>query len=85
MRVQPFRRARGYQSVSTIAETADDADRWFIELYDQHRSAVFSAALRLCARWADAEDLAAETFVRAYRLPEATARNAAPRCDPGPG
>jgi RNA polymerase sigma factor (sigma-70 family) len=28
---------------------------------------VFSTALRLCGRWADAEDLTAEAFLRAYR------------------
>jgi len=65
--VQPIGGARGYRDVRAIAETSDDVDRWFVELYDRHRGPVFSAALRLCGRWADAEDLAAETFVRAYR------------------
>ncbi|WP_234401999.1 RNA polymerase sigma factor [Thermobifida halotolerans] len=53
--------------MEAIAETTDDVDCWFVELYDQHRGPVFSAALRLCGRWADAEDLTAETFVKAYR------------------
>lgn len=65
--MQPIGGVRGYRGVRVIAETSDDVDRWFVDLYDQHRGPVFSAALRLCARWADAEDLTAETFVRAYR------------------
>ncbi|MFI7440816.1 RNA polymerase sigma factor [Nonomuraea indica] len=45
----------------------DDLDEGFAELYGAHRGVVFSTALRLCGRWADAEDLTAETFLRAYR------------------
>ncbi|MEV0196594.1 sigma-70 family RNA polymerase sigma factor [Nonomuraea sp. NPDC050691] len=45
----------------------DDLDGGFTELYGAHRDVVFSTALRLSGRWADAEDLAAETFLRAYR------------------
>jgi RNA polymerase sigma-70 factor (ECF subfamily) len=46
---------------------ADDLDGGFVVLYDTYRRLVFSVALRLCGRWADAEDLSAETFLRAYR------------------
>ncbi|TDQ46095.1 RNA polymerase sigma factor [Actinorugispora endophytica] len=45
----------------------EDVDQWFVELYDQHRGLVFSAALRLSGARGDAEDLAAEAFLRAYR------------------
>ncbi|MET7459258.1 sigma-70 family RNA polymerase sigma factor [Nonomuraea sp. NPDC005501] len=45
----------------------DDLDAGFAELYGAHRDVVFSTALRLSGRWADAEDLTAETFLRAYR------------------
>jgi RNA polymerase sigma factor (sigma-70 family) len=45
----------------------DDLDEGFAELYDAHRGLVFTTALRLSGRWADAEDLTAEAFLRAYR------------------
>ncbi|SDI53231.1 RNA polymerase sigma factor [Nonomuraea jiangxiensis] len=45
----------------------DDLDEGFAELYGAYRGMVFSAALRLSGRWADAEDLTAEAFLRAYR------------------
>ncbi|MEU8358144.1 RNA polymerase sigma factor [Nonomuraea sp. NPDC048882] len=45
----------------------DDLDEGFAELYAAHRGLVFSTALRLSGRWPDAEDLTAETFLRAYR------------------
>ncbi|MEV0144742.1 MULTISPECIES: sigma-70 family RNA polymerase sigma factor [unclassified Nonomuraea] len=45
----------------------DDLDAGFAELYGAYRDVVFSTALRLSGRWADAEDLTAETFLRAYR------------------
>ena len=50
-----------------LAELADDLDRGFAALYGQHRQVLFSTALRVCGRWADAEDLTAEAFLRAYR------------------
>jgi RNA polymerase sigma-70 factor (ECF subfamily) len=49
------------------AALAADPDSGFAALYDAHRGTVFSAALRLSGRWADAEDLTAEVFLRAYR------------------
>ncbi|MBO2440892.1 RNA polymerase sigma factor [Actinomadura nitritigenes] len=36
-------------------------------MYEAYRGPVFSTALRLCGRWAEAEDLSAEAFLRAYR------------------
>jgi RNA polymerase sigma factor (sigma-70 family) len=46
---------------------ADDLDTGFVALFDGYRHVVFTTALRLCGRWADAEDLTAEAFLRAYR------------------
>lgn len=45
----------------------DDLDEGFGQMFAAYRGLVFSAALRLSGRWADAEDLAAEAFLRAYR------------------
>ncbi|NUR88430.1 MAG: RNA polymerase sigma factor [Nonomuraea sp.] len=45
----------------------EDLDQGFAELYDAYRGLVFSTALRMSGRWADAEDLTAEAFLRAYR------------------
>ncbi|RJL32866.1 sigma-70 family RNA polymerase sigma factor [Bailinhaonella thermotolerans] len=36
-------------------------------LFEAYRGLVFSTALRLSGRWADAEDLTAEAFLRAFR------------------
>ncbi|WP_433461285.1 RNA polymerase sigma factor [Spirillospora sp. CA-128828] len=49
------------------AALVDDLDAGFVVLYEAYRGAVFSTALRLCGRWAEAEDLSAEAFLRAYR------------------
>lgn len=43
-----------------------DLDAGFIELFQAYQHVVFSTALRISGRWADAEDLAAESFLRAY-------------------
>lgn len=45
----------------------EDLDAGFGEMFDAYRGLVFSTALRLTGRWADAEDLTAEAFLRAYR------------------
>jgi RNA polymerase sigma factor (sigma-70 family) len=50
-----------------VAALAEDLDAGFVALFDGYRHVVFSTALRLCGRWADAEDLTAEAFLRAYR------------------
>lgn len=52
---------------AVVAALADDLDVGFVALFDAHRQAVFSTALRVCGRWAEAQDLTAETFLRAYR------------------
>ncbi|MFC6936956.1 RNA polymerase sigma factor [Actinomadura yumaensis] len=52
---------------AVLAALADDLDGGFAALYEAYRNAVFSTALRLTGRWAEAEDLAAEAFLRAYR------------------
>lgn len=52
---------------AVVAALADDLDGGFAALYEAYRNAVFSTALRLTGRWAEAEDLAAEAFLRAYR------------------
>ncbi|WP_344976342.1 RNA polymerase sigma factor [Salinactinospora qingdaonensis] len=49
------------------AALAADLDAGFVELFGVYRHVVFSTALRVSGRWADAEDLAAEAFLRAYR------------------
>jgi RNA polymerase sigma-70 factor (ECF subfamily) len=50
-----------------VAALTRDLDAGFEALYEAYRGAVFSTALRLCGRWAEAEDLSAEAFLRAYR------------------
>ncbi|MFD0690237.1 RNA polymerase sigma factor [Actinomadura fibrosa] len=50
-----------------VTALTGDLDTGFAVLYDTYRGAVFSTALRLSGRWAEAEDLAAEAFLRAYR------------------
>ncbi|ADD41236.1 RNA polymerase sigma factor [Stackebrandtia nassauensis] len=51
-----------------VAEAlAKDLDHGYQTLYGEYRGVVFSTALRLAGRWADAEDIAAEAFLRAYR------------------
>lgn len=52
---------------SVTGRLAEDLDAGFVALFDGYRHVVFSTALRLCGRWADAEDLTAEAFLRAYR------------------
>lgn len=50
-----------------LAALAADLDAGFAELYGAYRTVVFSTALRVSGRRADAEDLTAEAFLRAYR------------------
>ncbi|GAA3956185.1 hypothetical protein GCM10023085_43460 [Actinomadura viridis] len=57
----------GEEAAAVAAALADDLDAGFVVLYDTYRGTVFSTALRLCGRWAEAEDLSAEAFLRAYR------------------
>jgi RNA polymerase sigma-70 factor (ECF subfamily) len=44
-----------------------DLDTGFVQLFDKYRRIVFSMALRIGGCWADAEDLTADAFLRAYR------------------
>jgi RNA polymerase sigma factor (sigma-70 family) len=50
-----------------LATLARDLDEGFVDLFHGYRQLVFSTALRVSGRWADAEDLTAEAFLRAYR------------------
>jgi RNA polymerase sigma-70 factor (ECF subfamily) len=50
-----------------VRALGDDLDTGFAELFGAYQGLMFTAALRLCGRWADAEDLTAEAFLRAYR------------------
>ena len=50
-----------------VRALCDDLDSGFAELFGAYQGLMFTAALRLCGRWADAEDLTAEAFLRAYR------------------
>jgi RNA polymerase sigma-70 factor (ECF subfamily) len=49
------------------AELARDLDAGFAQMVEHHQDLVFGAARRATGNAADAEDLAQETFVRAYR------------------
>lgn len=46
---------------------ASEIDVVFMTLFKEHRDRIYSTALRLTGRRADAEDLTAESFLRAYR------------------
>jgi DNA-directed RNA polymerase specialized sigma24 family protein len=49
------------------AELAADLDAGFAALFAAHQDVLFGTALRICGRWADAEDLTAAAFLRAFR------------------
>jgi len=66
----PTAHSRGPLSASTVpppAVPASEIDAVFMALFEAHRDRVYSTALRLTGRRHDAEDLAAEAFLRAYR------------------
>ncbi|MGA2521301.1 MAG: RNA polymerase sigma factor [Acidimicrobiales bacterium] len=50
-----------------LAELSEDLDGGYGAFVRAHADTVYCAALRLCRSPADAEDIAQETFVRAYR------------------
>ena len=50
-----------------LGRLADDLDEGFVELVRGYQRPVYSVALRLTDQPCDAEDLAAEAFLRAYR------------------
>lgn len=80
----------GVQEPTTAADAglcaalAADLDAGFADVVRTHERVVHTVALRLTARPADAEDLAAEAFLRAYRALRGydTARIAALRVRP---
>lgn len=45
----------------------DDIDRGFVAMVEQYQPGIYSGVLRLLRRPHDAEDVAQETFLRAYR------------------
>jgi hypothetical protein len=49
------------------AQLAADLDAGFAALFESHQHVLFSTALRICGGWADAEDLTATAFLRAFR------------------
>ena len=49
------------------ARLADDLEAAFPEFLSHHQDLIYSVALRMTKRPADAEDLAQEAFIRAYR------------------
>jgi RNA polymerase sigma factor (sigma-70 family) len=49
------------------AELAADLNAGFAALFEAHQNVLFSTALRICGRWADAEDFTATAFLRAFR------------------
>ena len=60
-------RPAGDHAGDLTGDLAGDLDAGFAALFEGYRHVVFSTAYRLCGRWADAEDLTAEAFLRAYR------------------
>jgi RNA polymerase sigma-70 factor (ECF subfamily) len=55
------------ESVDVLGRLAEDVDDGFAGLVRSEERVVYSVALRITGRHADAEDLTAETFLRAYR------------------
>ncbi|HEX3647623.1 MAG TPA: RNA polymerase sigma factor [Pseudonocardiaceae bacterium] len=50
-----------------VRSLVHDLDTGFVQLFERYRRIVFSTALRMRGGWADAEDLTADAFLRAYR------------------
>ncbi len=60
--------ADGAEEVTAIlARLADDLDAVFVDLFRAYQRIVYSTALGVCRRPADAEDVTAEAFLHAYR------------------
>jgi RNA polymerase sigma factor (sigma-70 family) len=56
-----------HSDTAVLDGLADDLDAGYGEFVRAHATAVYSTALRLSGSPADAEDLAQETFIRAYK------------------
>jgi RNA polymerase sigma-70 factor (ECF subfamily) len=54
-------------TTNLLTRLAVDLDAGFVDLFNAHRRAVYSTALRVSGRQSDAEDMTAEAFLRAYR------------------
>lgn len=67
MSVTETRGAKPVLVAPILVALNEDLDRGFVELFGAYRRLVFSVAVRVCGQWTEAEDLAAETFLRAYR------------------
>jgi RNA polymerase sigma factor (sigma-70 family) len=63
------RRTAGSVLTSPVLQRAPgpEIDAVFMAMFNEHRDQIYSTALRLTGRRLDAEDLTAETFLRAYR------------------
>jgi RNA polymerase sigma-70 factor (ECF subfamily) len=57
----------GADTDPVLEALADDLDAGFADLVRAHQRVVYSVALRVSGQRLDAEDLAAEAFLRAYR------------------
>jgi DNA-directed RNA polymerase specialized sigma24 family protein len=67
-------------------ELAADLDAGFGALFEAHQNVLFSTALRICGQWADAEDLTAAAFLRAFRALSGYDQESGSRaCGPGRG
>jgi RNA polymerase sigma-70 factor (ECF subfamily) len=64
---------------------AADLDDGFTELVRVHATAVRAFLFRVSGSAAEADDLAQDTFLRAYTALRGYSRNAAGHCTPGPG
>lgn len=64
---QPANRPCDEADGDVLTALAEDLDVGFAELVRAHQRIVYSVALAITSRTADAEDLAADAFLRAYR------------------
>lgn len=61
-------KAKGHNDLESLAARAREGDRAACrELYERHKSGVFTLVLRLCGDRAEAEDITQESFIKAFR------------------